>query len=1054
MKVFRLPILAACCLLLVLASDAVCGVSDAAVLFLRIAPGARSAGMGEAFVAVSDDASATHWNPAGLGDYPLADSWYQYKLTDDTHLKEVARKAFYKKLSPDYKETILSWKIDGNTISRLVDGEWKRAEIIRISPDLTFVTSLSRMARTDDKEMFKQATRDICALNSRISFQDINDIRMELLGLVTQDTEGGARVNQMMEDMLVLWQDLRLNQVNFGQFKKAIDAAVADSSVTPKELTELEGLEKACDAGARPAMVAVPYSVLLTVWRNWEVPWEESIQKVAVMENDVPSDNYTHYDIWAVTNFGLKRFDGMTWRNGMTSADNESLVPKPGDKITNVIARVLGTTDEAQVNSRLEAVARANNKVARSVLSELVADMENEIPEDYINRDEMLTKLSALDQAWLSCLLDGSRVEELMNDYTGAMADSSLSQTETDRLFFALDKAVREKLPSMLTFPFGAIFDGDLTDLAVYSKVLYVATTKGLYQFNGRAWSKFSTGVPDEAVYCVEVVKRDQPWIGINAGAKHYAQGRWTSYSLRSGAESLPIKSIHVKGERTVWAASEKDLFLFDGTNWSDEYTYTTTVSDSARSIFTHFYGDLDETTIDKQVAAFEATHADFVSSPTVGVNVDIPFAPLFEGNINCLSMDNDNNLWVGTDLGVKRFDGNAWHNYGYKAIKVERKMSVEDLAKEYLKTADPDKIAGFVSLIQRKNTIPEGDLQEGRVIYVYANPAGSPINSLFSHGGRTYVGSLYGTFSYSGGSWERYYHDDLQRINTKDIEGAAGEMWFATTDKVVVFAHAKREFSFTHSKWLPELASDLYYEFFTYVQPVGGLGTVGANITFLSFGEIARTNEYNPEILETFSSFDGAFTLSYGIRASRNVSLGMSAKIIYSKLADQGAGNELGKGSGTSFAVDGGLIYHMSDRFTLGAALTNLGPDMSYIDAAQSDPLPRNVAVGISYKLLNTPYNRLTVVAEVNKLIATLTDNFTTELKESILNFGAEYWYGSLLALRGGYYIDSQGESTYPTVGLGLQLKEKYRIDFAYIPTSQQYVMGNTLRTSLTVRM
>ena len=41
-------------------------VSEAGVLFLRIASGARAAGMGEAFVAVADDATATHWNPAGL----------------------------------------------------------------------------------------------------------------------------------------------------------------------------------------------------------------------------------------------------------------------------------------------------------------------------------------------------------------------------------------------------------------------------------------------------------------------------------------------------------------------------------------------------------------------------------------------------------------------------------------------------------------------------------------------------------------------------------------------------------------------------------------------------------------------------------------------------------------------------------------------------------------------------------------------------------------------------------------------------------------------------
>ena len=288
----------------------------------------------------------------------------------------------------------------------------------------------------------------------------------------------------------------------------------------------------------------------------------------------------------------------------------------------------------------------------------------------------------------------------------------------------------------------------------------------------------------------------------------------------------------------------------------------------------------------------------------------------------------------------------------------------------------------------------------------------------------------------------------------TKDIVGSAGELWFATADRVIVYAHGKRELSFTHSKWLPELASDLYYEFFTYVQPVGGLGTIGANITFLSFGEIARTSENNPEILETFSSFDGALSVSYGIRASKNMAIGLSARIIYSKLADQGAGAEIGRGSGTSFAVDAGIIYHFNRKFNVGVALTNLGPDMSYIDAAQSDPLPRNLAVGFAYKLLDSPYNRLTIVGEVNKMIATLSDDLSTEFDEVIQSVGMEYWYGSLLALRAGYYIDSEGDSKYLSVGLGLQLKDKYRIDFAYIPTSEQHVMGNTLRTSLTVRL
>ncbi len=48
------------------ASDAKAGVGEATAIFLNISPGARAGGMGEAFVAVADDASATWWNPAGL----------------------------------------------------------------------------------------------------------------------------------------------------------------------------------------------------------------------------------------------------------------------------------------------------------------------------------------------------------------------------------------------------------------------------------------------------------------------------------------------------------------------------------------------------------------------------------------------------------------------------------------------------------------------------------------------------------------------------------------------------------------------------------------------------------------------------------------------------------------------------------------------------------------------------------------------------------------------------------------------------------------------------
>jgi len=42
------------------------GPSEAGVIFLKLVPGARPSGMGEAFVAQADDATATWWNPGGM----------------------------------------------------------------------------------------------------------------------------------------------------------------------------------------------------------------------------------------------------------------------------------------------------------------------------------------------------------------------------------------------------------------------------------------------------------------------------------------------------------------------------------------------------------------------------------------------------------------------------------------------------------------------------------------------------------------------------------------------------------------------------------------------------------------------------------------------------------------------------------------------------------------------------------------------------------------------------------------------------------------------------
>ncbi len=67
MKRFRIGMVWVLFAVMVLSSAVLAdGPSESGVIFLKLVPGARPAGMGEAFVAQSDDATATWWNPGGM----------------------------------------------------------------------------------------------------------------------------------------------------------------------------------------------------------------------------------------------------------------------------------------------------------------------------------------------------------------------------------------------------------------------------------------------------------------------------------------------------------------------------------------------------------------------------------------------------------------------------------------------------------------------------------------------------------------------------------------------------------------------------------------------------------------------------------------------------------------------------------------------------------------------------------------------------------------------------------------------------------------------------
>lgn len=287
-------------------------------------------------------------------------------------------------------------------------------------------------------------------------------------------------------------------------------------------------------------------------------------------------------------------------------------------------------------------------------------------------------------------------------------------------------------------------------------------------------------------------------------------------------------------------------------------------------------------------------------------------------------------------------------------------------------------------------------------------------------------------------------------------------------------------EVSLTHADWLPNFNVDMFYDYLAGRYYVEGIGTIGAHITYLNLGEQEFRSE--DDIDEgTFSSYEVAGGLSYGVKLNENFAVGTGIRFIFSNLVPSGTRvSEQEARNGTSVGVDLAALYRsnpfevMNREATIRAGfnLSNLGPRVQYTDEAQKDPLPTLLRVGWAYTmdLDSDGFNTLTISNDYSKLMArqgmapiealfnswdsyTRPDgdgNVEVPLSEQIMiGMGAEYWYNNLFALRAGYFYESpnNGAREFLTFGAGIRYNI-FGVDFSYIYTLEEdHPLANTLR-------
>ena len=224
----------------------------------------------------------------------------------------------------------------------------------------------------------------------------------------------------------------------------------------------------------------------------------------------------------------------------------------------------------------------------------------------------------------------------------------------------------------------------------------------------------------------------------------------------------------------------------------------------------------------------------------------------------------------------------------------------------------------------------------------------------------------------------------------------------------------------------------DTQLGFLAMARPLGTSGTLGFGITYMSYGELRKTDRQG-EDLGTFRAGDLTFRASMGRFVWKDrLAVGAGVKAIYSRIDEY---------SSDAYAFDVGALGRLlTDRTTLGASALNMGFVRSSFEG-DKDALPTQIKAGVMHRLAHMP---LTVVVDF-----TLPND-----NDPYFSVGGEFAIGENLYLRPGYssLLRDSGDSSRNGISAGAGFVwQKIRIDYAFSSFEE---LGDVHRISLSGAM
>jgi ligand-binding sensor domain-containing protein len=181
---------------------------------------------------------------------------------------------------------------------------------------------------------------------------------------------------------------------------------------------------------------------------------------------------------------------------------------------------------------------------------------------------------------------------------------------------------------------------------------LWFGAWNHVYRYDGTSWDIFS---PDSQTTVTSIVEdhTGNVWISTMNYLYDFDGKSWTTYDVRDYLKitqnNVMINSVTIDSQNTVWAATTNGIVHFDRTNWQIYTTADGLDDDYINAIYQDKSG---------KIWAYG-----FYS----GLNLfDDSSWQLFlkDDRIVDIAQDDKGNMWLATDHGVTKYDGDTFENY------------------------------------------------------------------------------------------------------------------------------------------------------------------------------------------------------------------------------------------------------------------------------------------------------------------------------------------------------------------------------------------------------